>query len=264
MGGLHGYSDSGSLAPLGGSVTGFAKAYKLERGQDGQGQVGQSPLIKMVDFAMDMEARGVAQVLLAETTNDPEAVEVGYKGNDRYGVTLVETTFSDDEAGLTLDQETVYLVTGAARRLTNEIIADLASNGGTFYLLDLVAAPDPDDPRVALFRTDKKALREQLVEEIKTAVPAPTASMVEKIMKAIEREEAALRAIESVQRHGGTAHYTCVDMLDESALTGVIDEIRKNHGRINVLVHATGLEISRTLPDKDPVQFDLVYDVKAD
>jgi NAD(P)-dependent dehydrogenase (short-subunit alcohol dehydrogenase family) len=131
-------------------------------------------------------------------------------------------------------------------------------------MLDLVAAPDPDDPRVALFRTDKRALREQLVEEIRTAVPEPTASMVEKIMKAIEREEAALRAVESVERHGGTAHYTCVDMLDESAVTGVINEIRKSHDRVDVLVHAAGLEISRALPDKDPVQFDLVYDVKAD
>ncbi|MGB3716977.1 MAG: SDR family NAD(P)-dependent oxidoreductase [Candidatus Promineifilaceae bacterium] len=260
MGGLHGYGDSGTSAPLGGSVTGFAKAYKLERGQDGP----ESPLVKMVDFEMGMEAGEVAQVLMAETISDPQAVEVGYKGNDRYGVTLVETTSSGDEAGLTLDQETVYLVTGAARRLTNEIIADLASNGGTFYLLDLVAAPDHDDPRVALFRTDKKALREQLVEEIKTAVPERTASMVEKIVKAIQREESVLRAIESVERHGGTAHYTCVDMLDESAVTGVVNEIRKNHGRVNVLVHAAGLEISRTLPEKDPVQFDLVYDVKAD
>ena len=155
-----------------------------------------------------------------------------------FGVSLVETPFSGEEPGLTLDRETVYLVTGAARRLTNEIIGDLASNGGTFYLLDRVAAPDPDDPKVALFRTDKKALREQLVDEIKSAVPEPTASMVEKIMKAIEREEAALRSIESVEEHGGTAHYTCVDMLDESAVAGVINDIRKNHDRINVLVHA--------------------------
>jgi NAD(P)-dependent dehydrogenase (short-subunit alcohol dehydrogenase family)/acyl carrier protein len=270
MGGTHGFGDSGALTPLGGSVTGFAKAFKLERdridpGQDGQGLKGtSSPLVKVVDFEKDRTAEEIAKALVAETTSDPEALEVGYMGKDRYGVTLVETPFSDDQTGLTLDQETIYLVTGAAGRLTNEIVADLASNGGTFYLLDYVAAPDRDDPRVALLRTDKKALREQLVDEIKTAVPEPTASMVEKIMKAIEREEAALRAIESVERHGGSAHYMCVDLLDETAVAQVIDDIRDSHGLINVLVHAAGLEMSRALPDKDPVQFNLVYDVKAD
>ena len=35
-------------------------------------------------------------------------------------------------------------------------------------------------------------------------------------------------------------------------------------GRIDVLLHAAGIERSHTLPDKDPREFDLVFDVKAD
>lgn len=31
LGGRHGYDDAGAAAPLGGAVTGFAKAYKQER-----------------------------------------------------------------------------------------------------------------------------------------------------------------------------------------------------------------------------------------
>ena len=40
--------------------------------------------------------------------------------------------------------------------------------------------------------------------------------------------------------------------------------MRTQHGRIDVLLHAAGLERSHFLPDKDAKEFDLVFDVKAD
>ena len=40
--------------------------------------------------------------------------------------------------------------------------------------------------------------------------------------------------------------------------------IRAASERVDVLLHAGGLEISRLLPDKSPAEFDLVFDVKAD
>ena len=80
----------------------------------------------------------------------------------------------------------------------------------------------------------------------------------------VERNEAALRAIESVEVAGGKAYYHSVNLLDGPALTAIVDEIRRQHGRIDVLVHAGGIEISRSLADKDYDQFSLVYDIKAD
>ena len=43
-----------------------------------------------------------------------------------------------------------------------------------------------------------------------------------------------------------------------------IGEVRERSGRIDVLLHAAGMERSRFLPDKEPREFDLVFDVKAD
>jgi hypothetical protein len=81
---------------------------------------------------------------------------------------------------------------------------------------------------------------------------------------AVERQEAALRAIEVVEAAGGRAYYHQVDLLDGAAVTAVIEQVRQRHGRMDVLIHAAGLEISRALADKDRQQFDLVFDVKAD
>jgi biotin carboxyl carrier protein len=60
------------------------------------------------------------------------------------------------------------------------------------------------------------------------------------------------------------AHYHSVNLLDSPALAAVIDDVRRSHGRIDVLLHAGGIEISKPLDAKEPKEFNLVFDIKAD
>ncbi len=256
LGGLHGYGADGATAPLGGAVVGFAKAYKRERPE---------VLVKAVDFEISRKTAALADALIAETLTDPGAVEIGYHNDRRFTVALVEEPAADGNPGLALTSNTVFVVTGAAGGITSAIVADLASaSGGIFYLLDLATLPDPHDPNVNLFRTNRDALKARLIEQAKAAGERPTPAQIDRQILNIERQEAALRAVEAVQAAGGTAHYYSLNLLDEPAVTAVVDAIRSEHGRIDVLIHAGGLEISRSLADKDPAQFDLVFDVKAD
>jgi NAD(P)-dependent dehydrogenase (short-subunit alcohol dehydrogenase family) len=257
LGGLHGYGPDGATAPLGGAVSGFTKAYKRERGD---------ALVKVVDFEAGRKTAPLAEAILAETLTDPGVVEVGYYQDNRYTVTLIEEPAADGKPGLALGPDSVYLVTGAAGGITSAIIGDLAAagSGGMFYLLDLVAEPARDDALIALFRQGKDALKQHLITTAKAAGEKVTPAQIDKQLMTVERNEAALRAIESVEAAGGTAHYRSVNLLDGPALTAIVDEVRRQHGRIDVLVHAGGIEISRSLPDKDYDQFSLVYDIKAD
>ena len=91
-----------------------------------------------------------------------------------------------------------------------------------------------------------------------------TPALVEKELAALERSQAALNAIEAVQAAGGTAHYFSVNLADAEGVARVITQVRSRSGRIDVLLHAAGLERSHFLPEKDPREFDLVFDVKAD
>ena len=52
--------------------------------------------------------------------------------------------------------------------------------------------------------------------------------------------------------------------LPVDELTAIVDEVKSSLGRIDVLVHAGGIEISRKLSEKDAREFDLVFDIKAD
>ncbi len=256
MGGLFGEGAEGATAPLGGAVAGFTKAYKRER---------PGALVKVVDVEERANAADVTEALLEETLADPGVVEAGRKDGLRWTVSLEERPARDGTPGLTLGKESVFVVTGAAGGITSAIVADLAAaSGGTFWLLDLVPEPRRDDPKIALFRTDREALKRALIEEAKRRGEKPTPAVIDRTILGIERSDAALRAISAVENSGGTAVWRSANLLDGAALEAVVSEIRARHGRIDVLVHAGGVEISRKLADKEPTEFDVVFDIKAD
>ncbi|HYA94821.1 MAG TPA: phosphopantetheine-binding protein, partial [Terriglobales bacterium] len=121
LGGQHGYDETGAVAPLGGAVTGFTKAYKRERPE---------ALVKTVDFESQGKAEEIADILVAETLRDTGAVEIGYKADQRWTVTVEERPAADGKPGMVLDKSTVFLVTGAAGSIVSAITADLAAASG--------------------------------------------------------------------------------------------------------------------------------------
>ena len=256
LGGQHGYDEAGAVAPLGGAVVGFAKAYKRER---------PNALVKAVDFEARCSPEQIAEILIGETLRDPGAVEIGYKDGLRWTVSLQEQPAADGRPGLTLDKNTVFVITGAAGSIVSAITADLAAaSGGTFYLLDVVPEPDPNNPDLKRFSSDKENLKRDLFARIQARGERATPALVEKELAALERALAAQTAIDAVRAAGGTAHYFSVNLTDADAVAKVIEEVRQKSGRIDVLLHAGGVERSHSLADKDPREFDLVFDVKCD
>jgi acyl carrier protein/NAD(P)-dependent dehydrogenase (short-subunit alcohol dehydrogenase family) len=256
LGGQHGYDDAGALAPLGGAVTGFTKTYKRER---------PDSFVKAVDFGLECNAAETARLLLDETLRDPGTVEIGYKDGLRWTIGLTELPPIDGQPGLSLDENTTFVVTGAAGSIVSAITADLATaSGGTFYLLDLVPEPDPTNPDLKRFATDKEGLKRELFTRIQKRGERATPALVEKELVALERAQAALAAIEAVRSAGGTPYYFSVNLTDAESVKKIVDLIRQRSGRVDVLLHAAGLERSRPLADKDSRESDLVFDVKAD
>jgi len=256
LGGLHGYDDRGAVAPLGGAVTGFVKAFKREK---------MEALVKAVDFEASRKTTALADLMIDETLRDNGAVEIGYHEGRRWTVGLEERPLAGADGGMKLGKDTVFLVTGAAGSIVSAITADLAAaSGGTFHLLDLAPEPDPANIDLQRFAADKEGLKRDLFGRIKTRGERATPAMVEKELAVLERMHAARSAIDAVRRAGGEAHYYSVNLLDGAAVAAIMKNIAGTSGRIDVLLHAAGLEVSRLLPDKKPGEFDLVFDVKSD
>lgn len=256
LGGQHGYDEAGAVAPLGGAVTGFVKTYKRER---------TDTLVKAVDFEIGHKPAEIAEILIEETLRDRGAMEIGHKAGLRWAVGLQEQPAVDGQPGLRLDENSVFVITGAAGSIVSAITADLAAaSGGTFYLLDLVPEPDPNNSDLKRFLNEKEGLKRDLFARIQARGERATPALVEKELAALERAQAAQSAIDAVHAAGGTAHYFSVDLTDAGAVAKVIDQVRENSGRIDVLLHAAGMERSHFLPDKELREFNLVFDVKAE
>ncbi|HTJ69433.1 MAG TPA: SDR family NAD(P)-dependent oxidoreductase [Actinospica sp.] len=254
FGGRHGYGEPGATAVLGGAITGFAKAYRRERPES---------LVKLVDFQRGRKPAWIAQTLIEETLTDPGCVEIGHADSMRWTVGVAEEPRHGD--GRPLGPESVVAVTGAAGGIVSAIVADLARHApGTYHLLDLAECPAEDDADARLFDVDREALKLVLAERIKAAGRRPTPVLIEAELSRQERRNAARRAVEAVRSAGGTAHYHQVDLTDQVAVAAVLSTIRELSGRIDVLVHAAGMETSHALPDKEQAEFDRVFDVKAD
>ena len=256
MGGHHGYDDGGATAPMGGAVTGFAKTYKRER---------PNCLVKAVDLATTAGAGAIAAALIEETERDPGAVEVGRQNDLRWAIGLQEQAVEDGRPGLALGPSSVFVVTGAAGSIVSAIIADLArASGGTFHLLDLAPVPDAADPDLERFVVDRDGLKRELYQRIKDRGQRPTPALAERTLAGIERQRAALDAIIAIQQAGGRAVYHSLDLRDSEAVAKALEAVRVEHGRVDVLLHAAGLDNSHFLADKSDAEYDLVFDVKSD
>ncbi|HET8661989.1 MAG TPA: SDR family NAD(P)-dependent oxidoreductase [Micromonosporaceae bacterium] len=256
LGGFHGYDDAGATCPLGGAVTGFAKAYRKEQ---------PDTLVKAVDVPTGGEPAALAGLLVAETLTDPGCVEVGYADGHRWGVALAERPFGTGTDGLTLGPDTTFLVTGAAGSIVSAITADLAAaSGGTFHLLDVAPEPDPADPGLRRFIEDPDGFKLDVAAWLRERGERATPVLIERELARYERLAAALAAIQAVERAGGSAYYHSVDLRDGNAVEKALTGVRDSCGRIDVLLHAAGVETSHALPDKEPAEFDLVLGVKAD
>jgi NAD(P)-dependent dehydrogenase (short-subunit alcohol dehydrogenase family) len=256
LGGQHGYDEAGAFAPLGGAVVGFTKAYKRER---------TATFVKAVDFETKRNADEIAQLLIDETLRDPGTIEIGYTAEQRWTVALEEQPAIDGRPGMVLNEKSVFVITGAAGSIVSAITADLAAaSGGTFYLLDLVTKPDPNNPDLKRFVADKEGLKRDLFVRIQARGERATPALVEKELAALERAQSAQSAIDAVSVAGGTPHYFSVNVTDAQAVAAVIEQVRKNSGHIDVLLHAAGIERSHSIADKNQQEFDLVFDIKSD
>lgn len=252
MGGLHGLV--GGENPLGGLVTGFMKALRRERPQQ---------FVKIVDFAAKASAGSIAEALIAETLHDPATVEVGRESGLRYGVTLQEVPTLDADTK-TLQAGSVFVVSGATGGITGAVVRDLArATQGTFYLLGRANLPVPGDPDLLKLVQDRQAFRLELQERLQNSSEKVTPVQIEQHLQVLERASATLELMDAVKAAGGQTQYIQCDVTDAAAVTSAVETIRQSTQRVDVFIHAAGLEKSRKLETKPLDEFQQVIAVKA-
>ena len=254
MGGLNGYCESGASSPMGGLLSGLTKALSWER---------PSALVKTVDFEVDANPSTVAARLVVETLSDPAVVEVGWKEDLRFSYGMKEQPLAD-EADLELSSQSVYVVSGGSGGITAPVVLDLAKEtGGTYYLLSRTSLPNSADPDLKALQADRNAFKAEMGRRLREMGEKATPAAVDQKIAGLERGAATLEMIAAAEKAGARVHYLVCDVTDADSCSEAISTIVRKEGKVDVFIHAAGLERSRKLDTKPVEEFKQVVAVKA-
>ncbi|MEN6409739.1 MAG: SDR family NAD(P)-dependent oxidoreductase, partial [Anaerolineaceae bacterium] len=253
-GGVNGYEPQGARAPLGGLVSGFTKALAWERTQS---------LIKVVDFESDTAKSDVAARLIGETSFDPTAVEVGWKGSQRFGFLLVDQSLVLEDAS-DLPEHPTFLISGGTAGIIAPVVTDLARHTrGTFYLLGRSGLPAREHPDLTRLQNDRLELKKDMMRRLSETGEKPSPAAAEEMLQALDRAAATLKLMDEIIALGGRAEYLACDVTDPAAVHKTVEEVLSAAGRVDVFIHAAGVEYSRRLENKKASEIERTLAVKA-
>ena len=254
FGGLHGCQPHSATGPMGGLAGGFAKALAWER---------QNLSVKVVDFEAQESDSVMAYNLLEETLRDPGAVEVGWEEGQRFGIAALEQKLPIEPV-FSVEAGSVFLVSGGTGGITAPIIEDLArETKGVFYLMGRTVLPAADDLDLQQLKKDRNSLRDELIRRQKESGERVTPAIVERKLAALERAAVCLETMRAVEAAGGKARYLSCDVLDARSVQEAVQAVLQAEGKVDVLIHAAGVEHSHRLENKPLEEFTNTIAVKA-
>lgn len=243
--GLHHVRDAGMAA-----LAGLGKALKKELPQ---------AVVKVID--VHPESNESATRILQELQQGGLRTEISY-GRDgaRFVVEVAPQELPPGEADV---EQKGIVVSGGAQGITVELLAALAPQNPKLLLLGRTSMPEAAGEWAALDAAGWKAMEAQLVADMKARGDKVTPVTIQKALSPRQKAAEVHRNLARLQDLGATVLYAPVDVADPVAVKEAVAWARSQWGRIDGVIHAAGVEISKDLASKDHAQFESVFNVKV-
>uniref|UniRef100_A0ACD5GRN1 SDR family NAD(P)-dependent oxidoreductase n=1 Tax=Desertifilum tharense IPPAS B-1220 TaxID=1781255 RepID=A0ACD5GRN1_9CYAN len=122
--------------------------------------------------------------------------------------------------------------------------------------------PPPESP-ATLGIEDIQQLRQILLTQARQAAHSPTPVQIETQIQQVWRDRAIRQNLQAL-RQFTPVDYRAVDVTQEEAFGGLIQEIYRQYGRLDAAIHGAGIIEDKLIVDKHPDSFDRVFNTKAD
>jgi NAD(P)-dependent dehydrogenase (short-subunit alcohol dehydrogenase family) len=195
--------------------------------------------VRVVDLKIEDDATNLSRHLLAEMSSDDHVVEVGYDGSQRLYLKPILSPLNQNRPNATnLDSSSVILVTGGARGITAEVARELAQRyRPTLILIGRSPLPAEQEAHETARLVCAQELKSALIAERQRRSQPVNLQEVEADYRHLLKEREIRENIAAMRAAGAKVNYFQVDVRDENRFGGLIDEIYKNYGRLDGVIH---------------------------
>jgi len=225
-------------------------------------------ICKAIDFTVDKrkvknELKNIALQILSESVLDDSTIETGYLSDERFGLSVIDAPARHDLAKSNLNQDSVVLITGGARGITAEIAFELARHyKPTLIIVGRSGLPEKEDPHYAGL-TGARELKAKIIELIREEGKPISIPHVEADYKKLVKDRELRNNLDRLKATANKVQYHNLDVRDTEALVQLIENIYKEHGRIDAVIHSAGIIEDALIKDKTTESFCRVFDTKV-
>ncbi len=253
MGGLLGHSAAAPFRSGPAGIPGFLKSLAWEWPQ---------VVVKAIDVDPASGREYLAAQLLGEVTSTIRSVESGYTRDGRFALIPVESDLERSRPALSLDEDSVVLVTGGARGITGAVSLEMAERfRPRLLLVGREPFPEREDP--ATTGVASAELKRVIVDRRRSRGELITPGSVEEEYQALVRAREIRATLGSVRAAGSSCEYLSLDLRDPSAVEALVGSVYQRYGRLDGVIHGAGVLRDGLVRDKSMAAFDDVFDTKV-
>lgn len=237
---------NGQFDPYTGLVAGFMKSLSRELG---------GPICRAINTDEVNLYQTLRQVEI-DLGHPGTEVEVCYIEGARSIFTLapVESLTKDDQPFL--DSNSVVIATGGARGVTAVLVEELLRRFGCRVIA--LGRTDPFSAPETVLSMDEQAFKEYEPQFYKDELARNKAHKITELKREYLAQRAAnevYQVTKRLQSISGKYEYQSVDITSEKAIDQVVEAAYRKYGRVDLVMHGAGIQVSTALSKKSLSDF---------
>ncbi|MDQ7785803.1 MAG: SDR family NAD(P)-dependent oxidoreductase, partial [Desulfomonilaceae bacterium] len=252
--GAYGFESPTEQGYLAGEISGATKSFAREYPET---------RVRMLDLHPGVGTPEYGRIL-SRSLSEAFPMETGV-GDDGRLQTIRLVPVLDELPEIGVNSGDVVLASGGGGGITAACLRYLAEHQSlTFVIFDLTTLSDRAEQLASFGEKDWDEEKGRIIERIKREGKVPTPVMVNRELGRLRAEADAYRNVSALRELGSEVIYRSMDIRDGEAVDKALQDVAEMCGRVDVVVHAAGIDISRALKSKTIEQIENVVSVKVE
>ncbi|MCW8995045.1 MAG: SDR family NAD(P)-dependent oxidoreductase, partial [Psychromonas sp.] len=220
---------------------------------------------RVIDLPSKFAGDKVANIIVEELNDQSfKPVEVGCNHNGRLTLVPEKADSYALTAGNSIDQHSVFLVSGGAKGVTAHCVIRLAKQYQCKFILLGRSVYSASEPGWAENITSASDLKKAAMQYLISCDEKPTPVAIARLVKAVVADREIKHTLEAVSAAGGIAEYVCADVTAADSVGNAVQPIISVWGEVTGIIHGAGVLADKFIEQKSLADFEAVYSTKVD